>query len=831
MTKTESASLAIVLWCCASAASQAQVKADAESAPGAARLFRVEAGLAALPPLGVRQIVFTTRLAYDDSHWYANIGYYCDDENHKAYAGNGKPDESNLYVLDTTTGEVGIVFQAEGGSIRDPHVHYDGRTTLFSYRPAGSDYYNLYEIQIDGAGLRQVTHGSHDDYEAAYLPDDDIVFVSTRSKRWVGCWMTQVGTLFRCDRRGGNMRPLSFNCEHDNTPAVLPDGRILYTRWEYVDRSQVGYHQLWAMNPDGTAVTAHFGNQEHYPLFIGARPIPGRSDLLLIDSPGHGRTDHRGHVCTISPDHGPDSRLGYRRLTPQAAYNDPAPIGDTAFLVAQNKRILLGTYDGNLTPVLTYTGGAALHEPVPVLARPRERILADRTDPRQGTGRMLLMDVHSGRNMEGVLPGQIRKLLVLETLPKPVNFSGGMDLTSWMGTFMLERVLGTVPVEEDGSAYFEVPAGRPVLFVALDEHDLSVKRMQSFTNVMPGETLGCIGCHEPRTQIPPSAEGIPLAMKRPPSRIEPFRDFPDVIDFRRDVQPVLNRHCASCHNDEEPQGHVVLTEDLGTTWSISYFTLLAAGQVADGRNGFGNQKPRTIGSSASRLMSKIDGSHYDVKVTSEEWRMLWLWLEIGAPYAGTYAALRNAEDQARTGPAHAVFRSPAFAQACHRCHAEDKDAPPLPVTLSEQQRREIVKKQRLATYERIVQQGDLRFSPHVLLNMSRPERSPLLLGPLPKEAGGWGTCAHRFSGTQDATCQALLSEIRKGKEQLDRGATFGRPGFRPNRQYIREMKRFGVLPAEFDATRDPIDVFDVDQRYWKLFWYEPESAVPWTFMN
>ena len=90
------------------------------------------------------------------------------------------------------------------------------------------DYYNLYEIEIDGKGRSRVTEGPYDDFEATYLPTDDIVFVSTRSKRWVGCWKTQVGTLFRCDRKGKNIRPLSFNLEHDNTPAILPDVRILY---------------------------------------------------------------------------------------------------------------------------------------------------------------------------------------------------------------------------------------------------------------------------------------------------------------------------------------------------------------------------------------------------------------------------------------------------------------------------------------------------------------------------------------------------------------------------------------------------------------------------
>ncbi len=500
--------------------------AGGQPSPAGIRGFQREKGIEALAPSGVRQVVFATRLGYDDPHWYANIGYYCDDENQKAYAGNGKPDESGLYVLNAATGEVSTLIDGKGGSVRDPHVHYDGKTILFSYRRAGSDYYNLCEIQVDGTAFRQITRGPFDDYEAIYLPDDDIVFVSTRSKRWVGCWKTQVGTLFRCDRQGGNLRPLSFNLEHDNTPAVLPDGRILYTRWEYVDRSQVGYHQLWTMNPDGTGVATFFGNQQHYPLFIDAKPIPGGDELLLIDSPGHGRTDHRGHVCTITARYGPDDPRGCRRITPKPAYNDPAPLDGTSFLAALNKQILVGTYEGVLTPVVTYKGSASVHEPVPVRARPRENIPTDRTNPREATGRMMLADVYSGRNMEGVRPGEIKKLLVLEILPKPVNFSGGMDLTSWLGTFTLERVLGTVPVEADGSAYFEVPAGRPVFFVALDANDLSVKRMQSFTNVMPGETLGCAGLPRAADAGParcnsPHAAGRPTAGRARSRRFRP----------------------------------------------------------------------------------------------------------------------------------------------------------------------------------------------------------------------------------------------------------------------------------------------------------------------
>ena len=814
------------------AARKPQANSGGQSPPAQALPFQVNANAQRLAQLGVERIVFATRLAYDDPHWYANIGYYCDDRNHKAYAGNGQPDESGLYLLDTKTRAVTTLLDAQGGGVRDPHLHYDGKTILLAYRRNGTDCYHLYEMQIDGTQLRQVTKGPYDDYEAAYLPDDDIVFVSTRSRRWVGCWMTQVGTLFRCDRNGENLRPLSVNLEHDNTPAVLPDGRILYTRWEYVDRSQVGYHQLWTMNPDGTAVMTYFGNQDHYPLFIEAKPIPGTNELLLIDSPGHGRSDHRGFVCTVTPDYGPDAERGCRRITPKPAFNDPAPIDTDTFIVASHKHLLLGTRGGDLVPFLTYQGNANLHEPLPVRARAREQEVAPHDDPSQATGRMFLADVYEGRNMTGVARGQIEKLLILETLPKPVNFSGGMDLTSWLGTFLLERVLGTVPVEPDGSAYFEVPAGRPVFFVALDANDMSVKRMQSFTNVMPGETLGCVGCHEPRTlSMTAAVSGVPQALQKPASRIEPFEGLPDVVDFRRDVQPILDARCAACHNYQDPQGRVVLTDDLGPTWSISYYTLLAAGQVADGRNGLGNQEPRTIGSSASALMSKIDGSHYDVTLSPGEWRTVWLWLESGAPYAGTYAALRNEADQKRQGIMHSAFWSPVLNQRCRRCHAPGKQAPSLPVYMSEQQRRDLVRKLHTAPHERIVQKDDHRFSAHVLLNASRPEHSPLLLGPLPQAAGGWGTCAHQFTGTEDPDYQALLTLLEARKAQYDQPPRFGMAGFRPNQQYIREMKRFGVLPADFNAATAPIDPFETDQRYWQLFWYDPQSPAKWPYLE
>ena len=423
--------------------------------------------------------------------------------------------------------------------------------------------------------------------------------------------------------------------------------------------------------------------------------------------------------------------------------------------------------------------------------------------------------------------GEIKKLLILESLPKQVNFSGGPDRVSWLGTFTLERVFETVPVEADGSAYFEVPADRQVFFVALDEHDLSVKRMQSWCSVRPGEVLSCVGCHEQRTKAPEN-KGISLleALQRPVSKIQGFADFPDVMDFTRDIQPILDRHCVSCHGYQKREGHTILAGDLGPHWSHSFFTMFAQRLVADGRNGLGNQPPRTIGSSASRLLQFVNGSHYDVKVTPHEGRTLWLWIESGATYAGTYAALRNEEEQNRAyNAAFRVFHeeTEVLKRRCNTCHKpyEQDESKPLPHTYESEPKLRANQGPH-GIYERIIYENDpvARFSPNILLNFTRPQFSPLLLGPLAKSAGGFGSCGEVFKDEHDPDYQRLLRAIQRAKAALDIKPRFGTPAFKPNWQYVREMKRFGILPGNFELAHDSIDVFAADQKYWRSLWYQ-----------
>ncbi|MGD0896180.1 MAG: hypothetical protein ABR915_00005, partial [Thermoguttaceae bacterium] len=465
------------------------------------------------PMAGVEDIVFAVRKSVF-GHWYANFG-------HESRGGtirkNGEIDYGRvpiqggggLFRLNLRTKQVTPLLKVVTGRVRDPQVHYDGKKILFSYLKDGSEFFNLYEINADGTALRQLTDGPFDDIEPTYLPDGNIIFISSRCKRFVPCWRTQVATVHRCDGNGGNIRPLSSNVEHDNTPWMLPDGRLIYTRWEYVDRDQTKFHHLWTMNPDGSGQMVYYGNSNPGTAMLDAKPIPGTDKVVASFSGGHGATEHAGDVTIVDQKAGPDDRRRVKRI--REGGRDPYPFSEDCFLVCDNTRILLINGNGAADMIYENPDGIDVHEPRPLTSRPREPVLADRVDMGKETGTIYLADILHGRNMEGVRPGEIEKLLVLESLPKPINFADWMDTISYMSTFTLSRVLGTIPVEADGSAYAEMPAMRSLFFVALDKNNMSVKRMQSFFTVQPGETVGCAGCHEKRTQTP-RIGSMPLAL-------------------------------------------------------------------------------------------------------------------------------------------------------------------------------------------------------------------------------------------------------------------------------------------------------------------------------
>jgi len=809
----------------------AEAKRRAAEARRKAEIEAARPLLERLAKEGVEEILFALRQPGKDGHWYANFSYYADDENRLTYGNGGK-----LCRLHLASGRLTTLLEDPEGGVRDPVVHHDGERILFSYRQGGTPYYHLYEVNVDGTGLRQLTDGPHDDIEPCYLPDGTIVFVSSRSKRWVQCWLTKVAVMYRCEADGTNIHPISANLEHDNTPWPLPDGRVLYQRWEYIDRSQVDYHHLWTSNPDGTAQMIYYGNLHPSTVMIDAKPIPNTDRVVAIFSPGHGQLEHDGVVTVIDPRKGPDD-LGFARpVTRDASFRDPWAFSDDLFMAVQRNRIVLLDAEGRTGEVYRVSAeeeaaGLLCHEPRPLVRRQRERVIPDRVDPKRETGRLVLMDVYKGRNMAGVRRGEIKKLLVIESLPKPINFTGGMDPLTYGGSFTLERVLGTVPVEPDGSAHMELPALRAMFFVALDENDLAVKRMRSFLTVQPGETTSCVGCHEQRTEtfLP---GGNLMALARKPSRIEPIADCPDVFDFPRDIQPILDSLCADCHGYEKTErggpyaGQIVLTGDRGPMFSHAYFTMTVHRLFSDNRNeAKSNDAPRSLGSSASRILTMLDGSHYGVEAGEHQKKMLRLWIDLGAPYPGTYGALGcgsiggyqqnqlvNTDMDWPTTQAGAEV----IDRRCASCH---RDANVLPRSLSDERD--------VSFWRFSLDDPRLKLSRHIVFNLTRPQRSLLLLAPLAEQSGGFGLCrnddesaANVFSDTADPDYQKLLAMAAAGQENLATIKRFDMPGFQPRPQYLREMKRYGVLPPSHPDDA-PVDPYELDRRYWESLWYRP----------
>jgi cytochrome c553 len=779
----------------------------------------------------VREIVFAVRQPAKDIHWYANFGYYADSESRHAYVTGGK-----LCRLDLTSGALRILLEDKDGTIRDPVVHYDAKRILFSYRPGQTPNFHLYEIDLDGQHLRQLTDGPFDDIEPCYLPDGGLGFISSRCKRWVQCWVTQAATMHRCDADGKNIRPLSANIEQDNTPWPLPDGRILYQRWEYVDRSQMHFHHLWTANPDGTGEMVFYGNMNPGTVMLDAKPIPETQKVVAIFSPIHGLPEHNGAITVIDPRKGPDEKSFAQPITASNDFRDPWAFSDELFMAAQGGKILLLNNSGQTEEIYRLSAensaaGLECHEPRPIVRRTREAVIPNRTDLKRNTGTLLLMDIYQGRQMAGVKRGEIKKLLVMETLPKPINFSAGMEPITYGGSFTLERVLGTVPVEPDGSALMDLPALRALFFVALDENNMAVKRMQSFVAVQPGELTGCIGCHERRTEtlLP---HGNILAMSRKPSRVEPIADCPEVFDFPRDIQPIVTKLCGDCHGYETTKqggpyaGKVLLAGDHGPMYSHAYYSMTIHKLFSDNRNmPQGNALPRSLGSSASRIMKMLDGSHYGVLANAHEKQMLRLWIDASTPYPGTYAALgsgyfgcsveSNRYELDWEWPTTRAGAD-AITRRCVSCH---KDTNRLPISLSDDR---INISKPLAPYD-----AAPNLSRHIVFNLSQPEKSLLLLAPLKKSSGGFELCrdeqgkpAAVFANAEDPDYQKLLTMIASGNKRLEVIKRFDMPGFKPIAPYLREMKRFGILPAEY-LDDEPVNPYELDRRYWQSLWYRP----------
>ncbi len=626
--------------------------------------------LVANPLVSGRPILFVVRQQYKSDHHNTATIFKTGEINTNNFRGGGA-----LKTIDFAQGgEITTLIETSQGLLRDPEVHFAGGKIVFSMRKNIEDDYHIYQINADGTGLKQLTSAPGvADFDPLYLPDDSIVFSSTREPKYCMCNRHIMGNLFRMDADGANIHQIGKSTLHEGHSALMPDGRILYDRWEYVDRNFGDAQGLWTVNPDGTNQSVYWGNNTWSPgSVIDARPIPGTENVLCIFGSCHDRP--WGALAIIDRRLGIDGRkpvvrtwaadavnlvteagprpdvYGFDEFTKvNPKYEDPYPLSDKYFLCSrmtgQGEQMGIYLLDIFGNEVLLHVEEPGCFDPMPVSRRPRPMTVPLRRDFEDRSGYLYILNVYEGTHMEGLQPGTVKYLRVVESPEKRFwTYAewGGQGVhcpaLNWH-SFENKRILGTVPVAEDGSAYFEVPSDKFIFFQLLDANKMMVQSMRSGTIVQSGELTGCVGCHENRRQSPKQfGEKIPIALKRQPSKLNGWKGEPRLFNYASEVQPVFDKHCISCHDfGQEAESKLILAGDRTNTFNASYNELWRKKYInAIGAGPSDIQQPYSWGSHASKLVEVIREGHYDMKLSSDEFERIVTWIDLNATYYPRY---------------------------------------------------------------------------------------------------------------------------------------------------------------------------------------------------
>ncbi len=575
-----------------------------------------------------------------------------------------------LKILDLKTGKTNTLLETKTGVIRDPEVSFDAQKIIFSYRKNIDDCYHIYEINADGSNLTQLTFADGiSDIDPLYLPNNQIIFSSTREPKYCMCNRHIMANLYRMNPDGSNIVQLGKSTLFEGHSALMNDGRVIYDRWEYIDRNFGDAQGLWTMNPDGTKHAVFYGNNTNSPGgIIDPRPIPGSNFVLCIFGSCHDRP--WGALTLLDRSKGVDGKDAVVKIWPENArdligvgdwdtfmklnvrYEDPFPLSGNQFLVSKSIHlekgkekmgIFLVDLDGNET--LIYEDEIlSCFDPMPLAPRfrPREIPTARKFD--ESPGYFYVQNVYEGTHMKDVMPGSLKYLRVVES-PEKRTYTQ----PSWNGqgqqapgvnwhSFETKRVLGTVPVEEDGSVSFEAPSGRYLYFQLLDEKKKMVQSMRSGVIVHPGETNGCIGCHEDRLSVPPVSSKMPLAMRKKPVKLSANPDEIPVFSYTHDVQPIFDKNCVECHDfGKEAGDKLLLAGDRNPYFNASYIDLHMKKQItAVGGGPAEIQQAFSWGSHASKMVKVLESGHQNVSLTQPEMERIYEWIDLNAVYYPVY---------------------------------------------------------------------------------------------------------------------------------------------------------------------------------------------------
>ncbi len=483
-----------------------------------------------------------------------------------------------------------VLLNDKNGVFRDPEVSYDAGKILYSHKKSAlSDDYHIYELDLNNRTQRQLTSGKCADIEAKYLNNNEIIFNSTRCEQSTDCFNTEVSNLYIMNTQGKFMRRVGFDQVHTTSPSVLADGRVVYTRWDYNDKGQVFPQGLFLMYPDGTYQTEYYGNKSWYPTSIlHARQVPDSMKVVATFSGHH--THPKGKLGLIDPSLGRQENSGTTLLAPRlkedairkdaygqdgAQFAFPYPISENLFLVTHTP---LSVNRGSPYPaayglyLIDAEGFSELlvnhaylncNQPVPIVKRHCPPKMESRVDYSKNTAECFIRNIYYGEGTKGVSKGDIKKVRIIKITPRraPIgwvfstNDEGGVRVSGHSttpialgeGSWDIKEILGEVPVEADGSVYFEIPARTPVYFQPIDKNGNAISTMRSWTTLQPNEFYSCLGCHGDRDISRPQESN--LDKNRKPLKLSKFYDIEGGFSFRKHIQPILNKHCIDCHND------------------------------------------------------------------------------------------------------------------------------------------------------------------------------------------------------------------------------------------------------------------------------------------
>jgi formylglycine-generating enzyme required for sulfatase activity len=589
---------------------------------------------------------------------------------HTAIRSPGSGWDNEIAVLTGLRAEVKLtrLYRPEGGRILcDVDLHFNADRMLFSMFGT-HDRWHIFELGADGSTLTQLTPKDMTDvdhFDACYLPNGRIAFTSTAGYQGLPCEYggKPMAQLYIMARDGSDIRQITFEQDSDWCPVVRNDGRLMYLRWEYPDTPHYFTRILFHCNPDGTEQMEYYGSNSYFPnAFMFPRPIPGHPTKVVGIAGGHHGISRSGRLLILDPSLGRHEADGVvqeipgrgRKVEPiirdrlvdgvWPQFLHPYPLDEKYFLVSAKLDpsglwgiYLVDVFD-NLTLIKEVEGEAFL-EPLPFRKTKTPPVIPDKVEPGRKDALVYLMDVYKGPGLAGVPRGAVKKLRIFGYHFAYVR-RGGHNVVGIESGWDVKRLLGTVPVEPDGSASFRIPANQPIAVQPLDEKGRALQLMRSWFVGMPGEIVSCVGCHEPQNSVPHNTDM--LALKRPPSEIEPWRGPARPFAFATEVQPVLDRYCVGCHDGSKADRpnfihkptDVASLGKRGATFGGSYAALQPYLRRPGPEGDYHMLRPMEYHASTSELVQMLEKGHHNVALDAEAWDRLQTWVDLNVPYVG-----------------------------------------------------------------------------------------------------------------------------------------------------------------------------------------------------